>query len=250
MYHNLKDGAILVSDSHFNLNRIEFLTLLDRVESLKPPQIILFGDIFDLLVAEVDYTVEFNQNVIDKLNSLSKDIEIIYLEGNHDFNLKKIFKNIKTIPRELQPIEFNFNGVKILASHGDSFESFQYSIYSKVIRNRLLLSALNYIDTKIFKEKIVKYIFNWLKDKRICREFKNFDSKIDSRVREYLSKFEKIDFIIEGHFHQDRRGDFSGISYLNLPSFACDKSFFIIKSNLKERVLFSKVSLRSIDVSE
>lgn len=249
MYHSLelKEGAILISDVHFNQNRREFEEFLNFIEKNKPPQLLLFGDIFDLLISEIEYTIKINKKVIDKLNTLSKEMEIIYFEGNHDFNLKKIFDKIKIIPIENQPTLFKFKNLNLLLSHGDVNIGFNYKIYSKIIRNRVILFILNFVDGKLLKDKISKAIFNWLEKKSICRKFSNFQEFISSRLNNF-ENLSNIDFVIEGHFHQGGKFKFNHLIYINISSFACEKSFFIIKSTL-ESFSFFKANVRSFDVS-
>ncbi|EAH5875068.1 UDP-2,3-diacylglucosamine diphosphatase, partial [Campylobacter coli] len=47
------------------------------------------GDIFDLLIGEISATHEFAKPYIKLLEELALKMEIIYLEGNHDFNLAR-----------------------------------------------------------------------------------------------------------------------------------------------------------------
>ncbi len=249
MYHNLelKEGAILISDIHFNQNRKEFEEFLNLIEIKKPPQLLLLGDIFDLLVGQIDYTLKINKNIIEKLNKLSYEMEIIYFEGNHDFNLKEIFKNIKIISLKNQPTLFKFKKFKLIFSHGDINIGFNYKVFSKIIRNRYILVVLNFVNGKLLKDKISKNIFNWLEKKSICKKFFNFEQFIFKR----LSSFENlsnIDFLVEAHFHQGIEFKYKNLVYINMPSFACEKSFFIIKSTL-ESFSFFKANLRSFDVS-
>ncbi|MCD8541207.1 MAG: hypothetical protein LRY22_00560 [Aliarcobacter cryaerophilus] len=51
------------------------------------------GDNFDFLSNEIKYFKNRNKDIIELLNSLSDSFEIFYLEGNHDYNLSKIFPN-------------------------------------------------------------------------------------------------------------------------------------------------------------
>ena len=94
---NIKEGAIFVADSHFNQKNIEFLQFLNKLEKeeIKTSQLFLMGDIIDFISSECKYFIKQNHEIIDILNNLSKKIEIIYLEGNHDYNLQELFSNIK-----------------------------------------------------------------------------------------------------------------------------------------------------------
>jgi UDP-2,3-diacylglucosamine hydrolase len=209
--------------------------------------VILCGDIFDFLSCSVDYSIEYNKKVIDRLNTLSKELHIIYLEGNHDFNLKELFKNLDIIPREKQPIQISVGNSVGLVSHGDLNLGYKYEFFTKVIRSHHLLKLLTFFDKIFLNKKIVKYLYWYLPQKRICRKRKGTVALFQKRVESFKNSF-KFDFIIEGHFHQGDFIEIDRIKYLNLPSFACEKSFFIIKSK-KNGFLLSKVNARSFDVS-
>ena len=101
MYLSIKNDAIFVADAHFNKKNREFLTFLKKVESneIITKQLFLMGDIFDFISGESIYFIKQNSVAIELLDKLSKDIEIIYLEGNHDYNLKSIFPKIEVIKR-------------------------------------------------------------------------------------------------------------------------------------------------------
>ena len=71
----------------------------------------------------------------------------------------------------------------------------------------------------------VKVIIN-LKKKKICQKIENFD-KIAVKKAKNFSKI--ADIVVEGHYHQDAQIKSGGVWYINLPSFECNKSFFIVK---------------------
>ena len=123
MYLSIKSDSIFVADSHFNEKNRELLTLLQKVESkeIVTSQLFLMGDIFDFISGESRYFIKQNIEVINLLNKLSNEIEIIYLEGNHDYNLKSVFPNIKVIKRENQPLLAKYEDKTVSLSHGDNF---------------------------------------------------------------------------------------------------------------------------------
>ncbi|OPX26720.1 MAG: hypothetical protein B1H07_03685 [Campylobacteraceae bacterium 4484_166] len=98
--------AIFIGDSHYNSNRTQLDIFLDTLSQNQTKTIFLSGDIFDFLSYHIKYFREKNKKTIESINSLSKTKDIIYLEGNHDFNLKDIFPNCHIIPREQQPYIF------------------------------------------------------------------------------------------------------------------------------------------------
>jgi len=50
------------------------------------------------------------------------------------------------------------------------------------------------------------------------------ESRLDTLKRRY-----RFDIWIEGHFHQNIRFDYGGMSYFNLPAFACAKTYIVTR---------------------
>lgn len=244
MYHNnieIKEGAFIVSDAHYSQIRPQFLDFLKDIDSkkLKPTQIILMGDIFDALFGEIPYTHKTNQEAINLLNKLSQKIEIIYLEGNHDFNLKNIFPNIRVYSLDVQPILCKYNGKKIMLAHGDFATDIKYNVYTKIIRNTFVLRALKLVDS-ILSHSILNKLEEYLSKKNDCKEFEHFKEFISKRIE---NKYD-VDYFIEGHYHQNKSINFEKLTYINLGAFACNQRFFIVKSSkeveLLGEIFFSK----------
>ncbi len=219
MFLNIQENAIFVADSHYNLNNGQFLIFLENLakNKIETKQLILMGDNFDFLSSESKYFIKQNKTAIELLNKLSNNIEIVYLEGNHDYNLQKIFPNIKVIKREKQPLFGKYKDKSIALSHGDNFINWQYDLYCSIIRNSILLKFLNMID---FGNFISKKIESSLLDKNICHKMKDFKSLVSRRVNNYNS-----DIIIEGHYHQGSTFELKNKKYINIPSLCCDNKY-------------------------
>ncbi len=222
MYLSIKNDAIFVADAHFNKKNREFLTFLKKVESneIITKQLFLMGDIFDFISGESKYFIQQNSDAINLLNKLSKDIEIIYLEGNHDYNLKIIFPNMEVIKRENQPLLAKLNDKTIALSHGDNFINWKYDLYCKFIRNTVFLRFMNFIDINFF---ISKKIEEALVKKNICHTIRNFEHIVSKRVKNY-----DADIIIEGHYHQGNSYFLDEKMYINIPSLCCQKEYIKI----------------------
>lgn len=218
MLLDLQENAIFIADSHYNKNRVSFELFLDDIlnEKIITTQLFLLGDMFDFLSDEIEYFKSINNTVVQKINRLSNKIEIIYLEGNHDFNLTNLFPNVKVIKRENQPLIAKYQDKKIAIGHGDIFTPFLYNIYTSIIRNSYVLSFLN-----LFKF-ILKRLEEFLIQKDICHKLFDFEEFANQRIKDY-SKFD-VDMIIEGHFHQGQRYK----NYINIASFACDNLYSTI----------------------
>lgn len=221
----IQDNAIFIADAHYNDKRTQLykLLLLLQKGTLSCSQIFLMGDIFDFLSSEIKYFQFINSKVISLINDLSHQYEIIYLEGNHDFNLKTLFPTIKVIPRENQPIYIE-NGIqKIALAHGDIFTPFFYNLYTSIIRNHFFMKCINTIDINNFLSKKVE---KKLMAKKICHKQNNFLEFVVNRRKIYNSLC-KVDLIIEGHFHQG----YQSKNYINLPSLACDNRYMIYQNS-------------------
>ncbi len=239
----LYEGAILVADSHcapWRTPFIDFLSALERGE-IKTPQLILMGDNFDLLFGPVTQTLLLNRSAIDLLNKLSLKISIIYLEGNHDFQLSALFPHIRVIDRAHQPLILNHNGSSIALLHGDIGVPLGYRIYTKLIRNRTLLRSLNFINDK-FGGFIIDALSRQMQRKNHCQKIDNFEPIAERHLREESIK--KCDMIIEGHYHQNCSFSYPSLIYKNLGAFACNERYYSVKSfenqSALEEVIFHK----------
>ena len=233
LFHNniIKDDAIFIADSHYNKHRISLEVLLNKIlnNEIETSQIFLMGDMFDFLSYEIKYFLKINQNIITLINKLSKKKEIIYFEGNHDFDIKKIFFNIKVINRKEQYTLYKYNNQKVYLAHGDIYSSLSYDIFTSILRNKSFLKFLNMIDINNF---ISKYFENRLINKTICHDFKSFSTFAKNRINKY--NINKDDLIIEGHFHQGNTYE----NYKNIPSLACNNKYIqIINDKFETKVL-------------
>lgn len=222
---NIKKGSIFVADSHYNEKNQEFLIFLEKLLSkeIETEQLFLMGDMFDFISGESIYFIQRNRELIDIINKLSQDIEIIYLEGNHDYNMQVLFPKVKVYKREQQPVSAKFENKSVELAHGDIFTPWHYDLYCKIIRNHPLLVFLNMID---FKSFISKKIYYSLIKKSICSKMKNFEEFAKKRMKNY-----NCNLIIEGHFHQGKSFEEFDKKYVNIPSLCCNKEYFVLKED-------------------
>ena len=232
----LKEGAFIISDAHYSKKRPELEKLFVQIDSgvLQPTQLILMGDIFDTLFAPIPKTLHVNKKMIDLLNSIAAKIEVLYLEGNHDFCLDGIFKNVKIVPLDKQPFACKFENKRVLLAHGDFSEGFMYKFYTTLIRSRFVLACLNIINA-LSNNAILKKLDAYLEKKEDCHKFTGFESYIEQRLSQRFNQ--RCDYFIEGHFHQNKGFKIGGFSYFNLAAFACNQRFFIVQSSPKELLL-------------
>ena len=228
---NIKEGAFLVSDAHFSESRPQLLDFLKSIQTneLQPTQLIFMGDIFDALFGEVPRTHFVNQEIIEIINNISLKIEVIYLEGNHDFNLNKVFPNSKVFSIQKQPLLCEYEGKKVYLAHGDFVGTDLYKIYTALIRSHIVLFMLNIIN-KVFNNIILNKLDDYLSKKDDCTNINNFESIIKNRLDNRFN----CEYFIEGHFHQNKFIKFDKFNYFNLAAFACNQRYFIVKSANEE----------------
>lgn len=250
----LKNGAIFIADAHENEQRKgfwEFLNALDK-ELLKTPQLILMGDIFDMLVWQISATHEEAAPYINLLEKLaSRGVEVIYIEGNHDFNLRLFFEKVKVFPLQKQPLllqnsnTLTFKEAKLSAkglefmgkksefkdissvalAHGDIFLPPFVALALRSLRNPLLLSFLNLIN-KFARSKISAHILARQKKKNLFYQIAHFNELAQQRHAKYALN---ETLIVEGHYHQNTIINTKECKYINLPTFAYERSFFVVE---------------------
>ena len=237
----LLDGAILLSDAHYSFKHKalrEFLKAL-RTQKIQTPQLILMGDVFDLLFGGIAKTITRNQDVVDLINTLSDNIEIIYLEGNHDFNLKEIFPGVQVFKLSEQPLECTFGKKKVGLAHGDFNAPLGYRFYTALIRNPFVLRILNLLNT-LGKGFILNGLDRKLSAKDDCKEIPAFERY----TKRHLLPLDlnAYDLFIEGHHHQDVSFKIENTLYVNMPAFACGLKYMRLDDEGLSTEMFEHLS--------
>ncbi|WP_270978054.1 UDP-2,3-diacylglucosamine diphosphatase [Campylobacter helveticus] len=243
----LKNGAFFLADAHENEERRYFWDFLQALEKgeIYTPQLFLMGDIFDLLVGEVKASYAFAMPYINLLEKLSEKMEIYYLEGNHDFNLNRFFKKVQVVSLQNQPLILHAskgNDEKFFLAHGDIFLNPFLQFLLKSLRNPFLLRFLNFINILTFSS-ITNCILARQKRKNLFYSIANFKNLAYERYAKYQANGA---WVVEGHYHQNLLLQEGVVKYFNLPSFAYERSFFVVE--FLPEVKFEKQKLRGQDV--
>ena len=240
----IQEGALFIADAHESSERSFFLEFLNHLLKTPPPQLFLMGDMFDVFIGGIAYTKRIYKPYIKLINDLSQMCEIFYFEGNHDFNLKKLFPKVHVIAIQQQPRKALFlDGTTCLLLHGDKYEKRLYRLYTAFIRHPVTLSVLNSVDSCLCGG-ISKRMMKSQKRKQLCRPIADFKALVDAKIKDYPLK--SIDVIAEGHYHQDTSFAYDGLCYINFSSFACTQSYFRITTTETIKfvpVLFKNTSL-------
>ena len=239
----LKSGAIFIADSHENENRENFWCFLCALKSdeIKTPQLFLMGDMFDFLASECEFFVKFYERYVRAIDELGEKMEIYYFEGNHDFNLAPLFKNVKAYPIGAQPVKFASEcGQSLLIAHGDIFLPFVAKYALRFLRVKIFLKVMNFFD-KFLNFRLSKRILNKLKRKILDYKIPNFKNLAEAKMRRY-NAFYEADVIIEGHYHQGEQYTIGKQKYINISSFACEQSYFVVEYD--QNIKFARKSVK------
>ena len=239
----VKSGAIFIADSHENENRENFWHFLCALKSgeIKTPQLFLMGDMFDFLAGECEFFVKFYERYVRAIDELGEKTEIYYFEGNHDFNLARLFKNVKAYPIGAQPVKFASEcGQSVLIAHGDIFLPFVAKYALRFLRIKIFLKTMNFFD-KFLNFRLSKRILNKLKRKILDYKIPNFKNLVEVKMRRY-NAFYEADIVIEGHYHQGEQYTIGKQKYINIPSFACEQSYFVVEYG--QNIKFARKSVK------
>ena len=226
--YEILPGALFISDAHFSRRRPQLLPFLHSVAdgSLRTSQLILMGDIFDLLFGQIEVTHTMNAPALMLLKEISRMIPVLYLEGNHDYNLSALFPSAVVVPLSAQPFACRFGKTEIVLAHGDFNQPLSYRVYSTLIRHWAVLGVLDRIN-RLSGNGIIRRLERYLEQKEECYVIEEFEAL----VRRHLSgiALPKNAVFIEGHYHQGKRYTFADVHYINLDAFACNRHYAVVR---------------------
>lgn len=251
----IKQDAIFIADSHTQCvaqNRRDSLILsLEKLLDSAPSQIFLMGDISNILVGNLKSSLKSNQRLINAIDLLTQKAQIIYFEGNHDFNLECIMPSVIKIPRNNQPQLAHFGDKTALIAHGDIFLDKKYEIYIKILSAKITAKILSALDLATFG-RLYNFIEKKVQSKkiRLLSDEGAIQMLIQRRIQSYqnyiLRKNLRVDFIIEGHFHLGKIV-LDSANYINFAEFNKIPAQSVLDSanhiNFADSTPFSYISL-------
>ncbi len=242
MFHSdfvIEQDALFVTDAHYNVKKgqtafLDFLHALDEGK-IAASQLVLLGDIFDMLFGGVPHTAKMNEELVELLTSIAEKMEIFYFEGNHDFRLKKFFgSKLHIFPIKRQPALFHCNNKRLCLAHGDFDAPFGYKVYTALIRNPFILFFLNIYDS-LSNHSVLRFVERHMSKKEECKKLEWFESFIQKRFEKGCA----CDYFVEGHFHQNKVLELLDCRYINLGAFACNQRYFVVKFK-EDQIVFEE----------
>jgi UDP-2,3-diacylglucosamine hydrolase len=204
--HKLQDGsAVFLSDVHLRKPRgISYRNLLSFLRSLdeKVKSLVIVGDLFDFWVGDIKLQETRFAELFGVLDSLvRRGVEIVYCEGNHDFNLgPRITERLK-LKVATTDAELHLGAVAIYTAHGDMINP-----------NDIGYRMLRYVFRTFFSRWLIKVlpeiIFVWLANFASRSSRKYTDIRGDNSKEKIYQAFaeQKIasgyDMVVIGHTHR------------------------------------------------
>jgi len=182
------------SDLHIGYehsNHDKILSFLDIVEK-EANMLILCGDTFDLWRTPYDSILDhikpqFEQ-VMTRIKQVGRKIPIIIIPGNHDYNLKKLWKNYQYYYVPIRD-PFTINSINNHFCHGWEFD----------LRMRLSSFAFTWI-IELFPSIYQRYYKKPSQIFSSSDEPDNLCIKIHNEANQYAIK-NNLDYVIMGHTH-------------------------------------------------
>lgn len=229
-----------VSDVHIKREGDEaaqlFAKFLKSAENFD--HVVLLGDIFDLVVGGgADWLKKFPQT-FKLLEDLSHKTQIHFIEGNHDFHLRRLFetKPLSKIKHYDGDFLLENGPLRLRFSHGDDVEveNPSYRRYKKIIKNRFIeMLASEFVPVKLISAIGERASAASAKRSRRYEVGPKQQARIKDKFRRsadhYYKKMGPFDLLLCGHSHvKDSWDSALGFHYANNGYFLQEKTFAAI----------------------
>lgn len=219
--------TIILSDLHLGSEVSRASDAVRMLKSASFNRLILLGDIFsDLNFRRLKKEHWQFLGYIRKLSNPKREIEVVWVEGNHDHGLSDVMSHLVGI-RVYEEYVWEYCGVKHLAIHGHQFDRF-------VWRNRVLSTFLASIHLSVQKFAFGK--------KRMVGFLERFDTawlRLSPKVADGAlghAKTKNVQRVFCGHTHQAVNVSRDGVEYYNTGSWTQEIATYVAIDNRGARI--------------
>jgi UDP-2,3-diacylglucosamine pyrophosphatase LpxH len=210
--------TVILSDLHLGSEVSRARAALQTLKAISFRRLILLGDIFcDLNFRRLKKEHWQFLSYIRKLSNPKRSVEIVWVEGNHDYGLSEVMSHLVGI-RVYHEYEWHYRGIRHVAIHGHQFDRF-------LVNNRVLSSFFT-----ACHEKLQKVSFG---QKRIVGFLERFDTvwlRMSSKVTIGAlahARERNAQRIFCGHTHEALHAAHEGIEYFNTGSWTQANATYI-----------------------
>jgi len=199
-------NTLILSDLHLGAETSHAREATRVLKENRFQRLILLGDIFaDLNFARLTKEHWKFLGYIRKLSNPKRNIEVVWVEGNHDHGLANIMSHLVGV-RVYEHYEWEYRGLRHLAIHGHQFDGFQV--------NRLRLSRLGtslylQLQKMDFKHKPIARLID-----RLNTRWLRMSPKVAAGALAH-ARHHSADRIFCGHTHEAIHVERDGVNYYN-----------------------------------
>jgi UDP-2,3-diacylglucosamine pyrophosphatase LpxH len=199
-------NTLILSDLHLGAETSHAREATRVLKENRFQRLILLGDIFaDLNFARLTKDHWKFLGYIRKLSNPKRNIEVVWVEGNHDHGLTNIMSHLVGV-RVYQRYAWRYDGLRHIAIHGHQFDGFQVNNLRLSHLGTSLYLALQKLD---FKNKPIVRLID-----RLNTRWLRVSSKVSAGALHYARQHE-ADRIFCGHTHEAVHLEQDGIHYYN-----------------------------------
>ena len=199
--------TLILSDLHLGAEMSRAREALQLLRTTNYRRLILLGDIFaDLNFGRLKKEHWKFLGFIRKLSNPKRNIEVVWVEGNHDHGLSNIMSHLVGI-EVYQEYQWNYQGLRHIAVHGHQFDGF-------VVRNVRVsywIGTLLYLQLQKFDSK--NKIFTRFLD-RMGTRWQRLSPKVAEGALSYARRHYAAR-IFCGHTHAAMQKSEAGVEYFN-----------------------------------
>jgi UDP-2,3-diacylglucosamine pyrophosphatase LpxH len=199
-------NTLILSDLHLGAETSRAREATQVLKNSRFQRLILLGDIFaDLNFARLTKGHWKFLGYIRKLSNPKRNIEVVWVEGNHDHGLTDIMSHLVGI-RVFQDYRWDYRGLRHIAIHGHQFDGFQVN---RIRLSRWGTSLFLQLQKLDFKSKPITRMID-----RLNTRWLRMSPKVASGALAYARQH-GADRIFCGHTHEACHVEQDGIHYYN-----------------------------------
>jgi len=196
---------VFIADAHLKCETDENYRILLKFLSELPgntDMLFILGDLFEFWIGYPRVPFTHYLPVLEQLRQLSDNgVEIVYLEGNHDFHMGPFFEEILKARVFSGPAGIDLDGKKVYLCHGDQINKSDYGY-------RMLRALLHNSVTGAVIPLVPPSVASFIAERMGRASRKNHQVRsrkwdYNAIMREFAAvRFEEgYDAVIIGHFH-------------------------------------------------
>lgn len=198
--------TVIISDLHLGSEVSRAADALEFLQAVTFRRLILLGDMFaDLNFRRLTREHWKFLGYIRKLSNPRNDVEVVWVEGNHDHGLAEIMSHLVGV-RVYQEYEWQYAGKRHIAIHGHQFDSFAIKNIKVTRLGQLIFLWLQKIDSK--SKRFARYL------DRLNTRWLRLSAQVALGALSY-AKQGKAERIFCGHTHAPLTLERDGVEYYN-----------------------------------